>query len=86
MWRVPHVSQGRGPDGINHTGMATNKPLGEWNTKSTTGRLETEVPILSVGVNDIRTVEYNTETVSESASRSINRNRTIQCFGIDTYQ
>ena len=64
MHSVPHVSQGQGPDGVNHRGMATNKSLGEWNTKSTAGKLEAEVPILSVYVNDIRTVKYNIETAS----------------------
>ena len=50
------VSQGRGPDGMDHIGIATNKSFGEWNTKSTTGKPEAEVPIRSAYVNDIRTV------------------------------
>ena len=47
-----------------YTGMATNKSLGDGTTKSTTGRPEVEVPILSVCVNDIKTVKYNIATVS----------------------
>ena len=43
--------------------MATNKLLGVWNTKSTTGKTEEEVPILSVYVDD-RTVKCNIEMVS----------------------
>ena len=62
---VPHVSQGQGPDGIDHIGMATNKFPGEWHTKSITGRPEAEMPVLSVYVNDIKTVKYNIKTVSE---------------------
>ena len=69
---MPHVSQGLGPDGIDHTGMETNKSLGEWNTKSTTARPEAEVPILSVCVNDIRTIEYNNKAVRDSAGHPIN--------------
>ena len=64
MRSVPH---GWGPDGIDHIGMATNKSLGEWNTKSTTWRRQAEVPILSVNVNAIRTVKYNIEVVSQFA-------------------
>ena len=59
---VPHVLQGWGPDGTKHIGMATNKSMREWNTKSTAGRPLEEVPILSVYVNDIRTVKYIIET------------------------
>ena len=42
--------------------------------------LEAEVPILTVCINDIRTVEYNTEMVSMSAGHPINReiNRNIK--------
>ena len=57
---------------MDHIGMVTKKSLGEWNTKSTTGRPEAEVSILSVCVNDIRTVKYNTEMVSEAAGHPIN--------------
>ena len=55
---VTCVSQRRGLDGIDHIAMATDMSLGEWNTKSTTGRLDTEVPILSISVHDIRIVKY----------------------------
>ena len=68
---------GQRPDGINHIGMATNKSLKKWNTKFTTGRLEVEVPILSVYVNDIRTVKYNIKMVSEFADHPINRNQIL---------
>ena len=53
MRSVPNVSQGWGPDGIDPKGMAAKKSLGEWKTKSTTGRLEAELPIFSVYINDI---------------------------------
>ena len=75
---VPHVSQGQGPDDIDHIGMATSKSLGEWNTKSTTGRPEAEVPILSVCINDIQNRKYNIVTVGESAGHLINNKQQLK--------
>ena len=58
---------------IGQIGMATNRSLGKCNTKSTTGRPETEVLMLSsVYVDDIRTVKYNIKMISEFTGRHIN--------------